>query len=114
MPAISPRRRFVRIRAAHHTRECNRSACIGDNKHRWIERAFDPIKSGHAFFNAGARVQGFHFQPWFDWILGGFATDTWQKRVLSLAVVVVLVWGWLAADFRSSPANYPAPKAPET
>ena len=40
-------------------------------------------------------VQDFHFQPWFDWLFGGFATDTWQKKVWSLAVTAIaLVVAW--------------------
>src|SRR6266511_762094 len=43
----------------------------------------------YAYFNSQWGVQDFHYNPWFDWIFGGFATDTWQKRVWSLAVVAI-------------------------
>ena len=52
--------------------------------------------------NAGYPVEDFHFEPWFNWLLGGIHTDTWQKTVWSLAVTgitAVLVlrggeWAW--------------------
>ena len=43
----------------------------------------------YAYFNSQWHVEDFHFQPWFDWIFGGFATDTWQKKLWSLAVVAI-------------------------
>src|SRR6266540_3354019 len=43
----------------------------------------------YAYFNSQWGVQDFHYNPWFDWIFGGFATDAWQKRVWSLAVVAI-------------------------
>jgi Gpi18-like mannosyltransferase len=43
----------------------------------------------YAYFNSAWKVQAFHFQPWFDWIFGGFANDTWQKKVWSLAVTAI-------------------------
>src|SRR6266542_1546304 len=43
----------------------------------------------YAYFNSQWGVQDFHYNPWFDWIFGGFTTDTWQKRVWSLAVVAI-------------------------
>src|SRR5262249_19855062 len=54
-----------------------------------------------AYFNAQAKSQGFdvsvfHIEPWFGWILGGYAVDSWQKKVLSLtatAIALALVWG---------------------
>ena len=45
----------------------------------------------YAYFNAQWKVQDFRFNPWFDWIFGGFATDTWQKKVWSLAVAAVAI-----------------------
>ena len=40
----------------------------------------------YAFYNTvWWHVQGFHYNPWFDWLLGGFVTDTWQKKVWSAA-----------------------------
>ena len=39
--------------------------------------------------------QTLKFEPWFGWIFGGFATDPWQKKAISLAVVAVgLVMAW--------------------
>src|SRR6266540_4073716 len=43
----------------------------------------------YAYFNSQWGVQDLHYNPWFDWIFGGFATDTWQKKVWSLAVVAI-------------------------
>src|SRR5947208_9319069 len=40
----------------------------------------------YAYFNAQWKVQDLRFNPWFDWTLGGFATDTLQRKVWSLAV----------------------------
>jgi Gpi18-like mannosyltransferase len=43
----------------------------------------------YADFNSRSNVQDFRFNPWFDWIFGGFQTDPWQKKVLSLAVTAI-------------------------
>jgi Gpi18-like mannosyltransferase len=43
----------------------------------------------YAFFNTQWGAEGFHVQPYFDWTFGGFATDTWQKKVWSLAVTAI-------------------------
>ena len=49
----------------------------------------------YAFFNSQWQRPGLPLQPWFDWIFGGFATDTWQKKVWSLAVTaIVLAMAW--------------------
>lgn len=45
----------------------------------------------YAVFNTQWRVQAFVFQPWFDWLEGGFAADPWQKKVLSLAFTIIAV-----------------------
>src|SRR6185503_1255628 len=45
----------------------------------------------YAFFNSQWGVQDFHYQPWFDWIFGGFANDTWQRTIWSLAVTAVVL-----------------------
>ena len=65
----------------------------------------------YAFFNSQWGVQDFHFQPWFDWIFGGFANDTWQRTVWSLAVTaVVLATAWFGLRWAErSPADEPAP-----
>jgi Gpi18-like mannosyltransferase len=44
-----------------------------------------------AYFNSQWRVEDFHNQPWFDWIFGSFANDTWQKKVWSLAVTAIAI-----------------------
>jgi Gpi18-like mannosyltransferase len=59
----------------------------------------------YAYFNSGWHVQGFHYQPWFNWILGGFSNDTWQKRVWSVAVTLValgVTWAGLRWAERST------------
>jgi hypothetical protein len=67
----------------------------------------------YAFFNeqwksAGYDVEDFHYNPWFDWLLGGFATDTWQKKVWSLAVTaiaLVVAWGGARWAERAPPVG---------
>ena len=50
-----------------------------------------------SYFNVQWGVRNFHYEPVFDWVFGGFATDTWQKRVWSIAVVLVtLAATWVA------------------
>ena len=53
----------------------------------------------YAFYNTvWWHVQGFHYNPWFDWLLGGFVTDTWQKKVWSaLVTAIALVVAWRGA-----------------
>jgi Gpi18-like mannosyltransferase len=49
----------------------------------------------YAYFNSQWKVEDLRYDPWFDWIFGGFATDTWQKKVWSLgvtALAVALAW----------------------
>jgi hypothetical protein len=49
----------------------------------------------YAGFNTREHVQALRFEPVFDWLYGGFATDPWQKKAWSLAVTVVaLVVAW--------------------
>ena len=65
----------------------------------------------YAYFNSQWGVQDFHYQPWFDWIFGGFANDTWQRTIWSLAVTAVVfatAWVGLRWAERSS-ADEPAP-----
>jgi Gpi18-like mannosyltransferase len=45
----------------------------------------------YAYFNSQWKVQDLVYNPWFDWIFGGFATDTWQKKVWSLAVTAIAI-----------------------
>ena len=65
----------------------------------------------YAFFNSQWGVQDFHYQPWFDWIFGGFANDTWQRTVWSLAfTAIVLATAWIALRWAErSPADERAP-----
>ena len=53
----------------------------------------------YAFYNTvWWHVQGFHYNPWFDWLLGGFVTDPWQKKVWSaLVTAIALVVAWRGA-----------------
>ena len=45
-----------------------------------------------AYYNTQlARPGTLQLEPLFGWIFGGFAYDTWQKRLLSLAVVAIAV-----------------------
>src|SRR6266508_1432504 len=70
----------------------------------------------YAYFNSQWGVQDLHYQPWFDWIFGGFATDTWQKRVWSAAVTAIaLAVAWFGVRWaaRAEPgADEPAPVEP--
>ena len=65
----------------------------------------------YAYFNSQWGVQDFHYQPWFDWIFGGFANDTWQRTVWSLAVTaVVFATAWFGLRWAErSPADERAP-----
>ena len=65
----------------------------------------------YAFFNSQWGVQDFHYQPWFDWIFGGFANDTWQRTIWSLAVTaVVLATAWIGLRWAErSSADEPTP-----
>jgi Gpi18-like mannosyltransferase len=45
----------------------------------------------YAYFNSQWGVQDLRINPWFDWIFGGFATDTWQRKVWSLAVTAIAI-----------------------
>jgi Gpi18-like mannosyltransferase len=45
----------------------------------------------YAYFNSQWKVRDLRFEPGFDWIFGGFATDTWQKKIWSLAVTAIAV-----------------------
>jgi Gpi18-like mannosyltransferase len=45
----------------------------------------------YAYFNAQWQVQDLRYNPWFDWTFGGFQTDSWQKKVWSLAVTAIAI-----------------------
>jgi Gpi18-like mannosyltransferase len=70
----------------------------------------------YAYFNSQWGVQDFHYNPGFDWIFGGFATDTWQKKVWSAAVTAIaLAVAWFGVRWaaRTEPsADEPAPVEP--
>jgi Bacterial membrane protein YfhO len=74
----------------------------------------------YAGFNTREGVEALRFEPLFGWLYGGFATDPWQKKVLSLAVVSVAVlfaWRgmrWLAELEPAGPAPHrPMPRGVE-
>jgi hypothetical protein len=55
-----------------------------------------PLTFFNSQWRAQVRVQDFHYQPWFDWIFGGFTTDAWQKKLWSIAVTAVaLAVAWV-------------------
>ncbi len=74
------------------------------------------------YFNLEWKVQAFHYQPVFNWLFGGLGVDSWQRKVLSLAVtatgLAVVAFGvrWVART-EPGPAVAPlvvdAPPAPE-
>ncbi len=49
-------------------------------------------------------------EPFYGWIFGGFTFDTWQKRLLSLAVLLIAGFlAWRGFDYlRGEPAGEPA------
>jgi Gpi18-like mannosyltransferase len=55
----------------------------------------------YAYYNVQVNVQALKFEPWYRWIFGGFAFDTWQKRLISLvvtAIAIAVAWrgiGWI-------------------
>jgi Gpi18-like mannosyltransferase len=60
----------------------------------------------YAYFNSQWKVQDLRVNPWFDWAFGGFETDTWQKKVWSVAVVaiaILLAWRGLRWVEESNP-----------
>ena len=64
-----------------------------------------PLTYFNSQWRAQVHIQDFHYQPWFDWFFGGFATDTWQKKVWSAAVTVVafaIAWTGLRLAERST------------
>ena len=64
----------------------------------------------YAYFNAQWKVQDFHYNPWFNWLIGGFATDTWQKKVWSLAVTVIaIVVAWRGVRWLNRGEGEPEP-----
>jgi Gpi18-like mannosyltransferase len=66
----------------------------------------------YAYFNSQWKVQDLRFDPLFDWVLGGFATDTWQKKLWSLAITgiaLLLAWRGLSWAKAAEPATERAP-----
>jgi hypothetical protein len=67
-------------------------------------------------FNTRVNAQTLHFEPWFDWLYGGFATDPWQKKAWSLAVTAIaLLAAWRSMRWLEGlepPALEPARAAP--
>ena len=72
----------------------------------------------YADFNIRVNAHTLRFEPWFDWLYGGFATDPWQKKVLSLAVTAIALlaaWRgiqWLVGLEPAAPARAPVQSAP--
>jgi Gpi18-like mannosyltransferase len=69
----------------------------------------------YAYFNAQWEVQDLRFNPWFDWVFGGFETDTWQKKLWSLAVTgiaLLLAWRGLSWARAEAAARERAPADP--
>jgi Gpi18-like mannosyltransferase len=63
-----------------------------------------------AYYNSQVHVQALRFEPLYGWLYGGFAFDTWQKKLISglfTAGALVVAWrgfGWLR--------DVPAPAVP--
>jgi len=74
----------------------------------------------YADFNIRVNAQTLRFEPWFDWLYGGFATDPWQKKVLSLAVTAIALFAawrgiqWLVGLEPATPARARVQTAPST
>jgi Gpi18-like mannosyltransferase len=70
----------------------------------------------YAYFNTRHGVQDFHYQPWYDWLFGGYAT-TAQTRFWSLATtalaLAVAVAGLRWAE-RSTATGEPPPAEPRS
>jgi Gpi18-like mannosyltransferase len=52
----------------------------------------------YAAFNERVGAPALRAQPWFDWIYGDYITNSWQKKALSLVVVIialVVAWRWV-------------------
>jgi len=66
----------------------------------------------YAYFNAEWRayvpgLQTLRVEPWFGWLLGGLATDTWQKKLWSAlvtAIALAVAWAGLRLAGRPAPA----------
>ncbi len=73
------------------------------------------------YFNVGWKAMGqslvtLHEQPWFDLLLGGLHTDTWQKRLWSLAIVGIaffVVWYGPRLAFAGAPLGQTVPTPDE-
>jgi len=74
----------------------------------------------YADFNIRVNAQTLRLEPWFDWLYGGFATDPWQKKVLSCAVVGTALFAawrgmrWLEDLEPAAAAPASAPMPPRT
>jgi hypothetical protein len=74
----------------------------------------------YADFNIRVNAQTLRFEPWFDWLYGGFATDPWQKKVLSLGVTAIALsaaWRgihWFVGLEPTAPARAGVQTAPPT
>jgi hypothetical protein len=52
------------------------------------------------YYNTQAHMQALKVQPFYDWIFGGDAFDTWQKKLLSLIVTAIAaVLAWRGLDY---------------
>jgi hypothetical protein len=52
-----------------------------------------------SYYNSYVGVQALKLEPFYGWIFGGFAYDTWQKKLLSsmvTAIALVLAWRGIA------------------
>src|SRR5205823_14606947 len=68
----------------------------------------------YAFFNSQWKVDGLRYNPWFDWTFGGFETDTWQKKVWSLAlaaIAILVAWRGMRWVQESRPSRKPTREA---
>jgi Gpi18-like mannosyltransferase len=69
----------------------------------------------YAYFNSQWNVQDLRFNPWFDWLFGGFENDTWQRKVWSLAVTaiaILLAWRGIGWVQKLKQPREPPPAAP--
>jgi Gpi18-like mannosyltransferase len=64
----------------------------------------------YAYFNSQWDVQDLRLNPWFDWVFGGFETDTWQRKIWSLAVTAIaLLLAWRGIRWAQQLNHEPEP-----
>jgi hypothetical protein len=67
------------------------------------------------YFNTQVHMQALKLEPLYGWIFGGDAFDTWQKKLLSLAVTAIaVVLAWRTLDYFRGAVLEPGPERPSS